>query len=102
MRDLKLEVMMSNGVHYPFEKQTLDNWATQSRIIPQAWRRLVTAVPGAGPQLQFLSWWREDTRGTSPDTSFGFSLEGSRGGRTQLGIRLSLERYLGLLFNNKT
>lgn len=33
-------------MHSPYVKQTLNNWAIQNRIIPQAWRELVAATRG--------------------------------------------------------
>ena len=36
--------MTSYGNHLPYVKQILNNWATQNRIIPQDWERLVTAA----------------------------------------------------------
>jgi hypothetical protein len=44
------------GMHSLYMKQTLDNWDIQNRIIPHDWKRLLTAVPVARPQLQWLTW----------------------------------------------
>ena len=46
------EAMISYRTHSPYVKQILNNWATQNRIIPQDWKRLITAILETGPQLQ--------------------------------------------------
>jgi hypothetical protein len=62
MIDLKhhKEPMISYGMHSPYVKQILKNWATPNRIIPQGWKELVAAVLDARLQLQWLTWWREE------------------------------------------
>ena len=42
-------------------RQIINNWATQNKIIPQDWTDLMTAIYEAGPQLQWLMWWREES-----------------------------------------
>lgn len=44
--------------------QILNNWPIQNRMIPQAWKVLVTAVPEVGPWWQKLTWWREEASNT--------------------------------------
>ena len=51
---------ISYGIHWPYVEQTLNNWASQNRIIPQDWKRLVTAVLETGLLMQWLTWWREE------------------------------------------
>ena len=53
--------MILYGMHSPYVKQILNNWATQNRIIPKSWKGLVMAVLETGLQLQWLIWWREET-----------------------------------------
>ena len=48
------EAMISYGVHSPYVKQILNNWATQNRIILQDWKEVVIAVVDADQKLQ---WW---------------------------------------------
>lgn len=38
------EAMLLYAIYSPYVKQILNNWATQNRIIPQDWERLVTAA----------------------------------------------------------
>lgn len=52
------ETMISYGMHSPMENKP--KWATQNKIIPHGWKGLVTAVLEAGPQLQWLTRWREE------------------------------------------
>lgn len=48
------EAIVSYGIHPPYVKQILSNWATQNRVIPPTCKGLVTAVLEAGEQLQCL------------------------------------------------
>ena len=59
MLDLKQfkESVVSYGLH-SYVKEMLNNGATHLRVIPQDWKGLVSAVPEAGQQLQWLSWWK--------------------------------------------
>jgi hypothetical protein len=45
------EAMISYGMHSPSVRQILNNWATQNRLISQAWKVFVTAVLETGPQF---------------------------------------------------
>jgi hypothetical protein len=55
------EAMISYMMHSPYVKQILNNWATQSRIIPQDWKGLVITILKAGLKLHWLTWWMEET-----------------------------------------
>lgn len=52
------EAMVLYGLHSPFVKEMLNNWATQHGVIPQDWKGLVSAVLKAGQWLQWLLGWR--------------------------------------------
>ena len=56
MLDLKhlKEAIMLYGLHSPFVKEMLSNWAMQHKIIPRVWEELVSAVLEASQQLQWL------------------------------------------------
>ena len=56
MLDLKhlKEAIMLYGLHSPFVKEILNNWAMQHRVIPQDWMEGVSALLESGLQLQ---WW---------------------------------------------
>jgi hypothetical protein len=61
MLDLKhlKEAIMLYGLHSPFVKEMLSNWAMQHGVILQDLKGLVSAVLEVGHQLQWLSWWRQ-------------------------------------------
>lgn len=53
------EKAASYEMHSSCEKQILDSWATQDRIIHQDWKNMTTAILEACPKLQC---WKEESR----------------------------------------
>jgi hypothetical protein len=51
MLDLR-GAIVEYGMHSPYVKQVLNNWATQNHVISKGWKDLMTAILEAGPQLQ--------------------------------------------------
>ena len=68
------------GIHSPCEGQVLCNLATQNRVILQDWKDLLAAILEASPQLQCLSWWREE----AADTEQGSQTRGVKRVKDQL------------------
>ena len=58
LKHFKIAVVLY-GLHSPFVKEMLSNWAMQHGVILQDLKGLVSAVLEVGHQLQWLSWWRQ-------------------------------------------
>ena len=56
------EVIVSYGTHSPFVKQMLNLWSICNTIIPKDWKELVEAVLEPSPQMQWNTWFREDSK----------------------------------------
>ena len=63
MLDLRFkEAIVSYDMHPPFVKQMLNMWSVCNIIIPNDWIELVKGVLESGSQLQWSTWFREETK----------------------------------------
>ena len=56
------EAMISYDTHSTFVKQTLILQSICNRIIPQDLKDLITAILQPGSQLQWRTWWKDETQ----------------------------------------
>ena len=48
-------------MYSPYVKQILNSWVTHNRTVPQDWKNLAITILEAGPQLQWRTWWKEES-----------------------------------------
>lgn len=63
LRQLRGSVV-AYGMYLAYVRQVINNWAMQTRIRPQDRKDLMAAILEAGPQLKWLTWWREESVAT--------------------------------------
>nr|XP_021486637.1 E3 ubiquitin-protein ligase RNF135 isoform X1 [Meriones unguiculatus] len=54
------EAVNAYGMHSPYVKDILDDWASQYKVTPQDWEDLIRAVLDTDLKLQWLFWRKEE------------------------------------------
>ena len=64
MKDLNCikQTIVSCGMFSPYVRELIKKWASRNRVIPHDWLKLLSVILDHGPQLQWKSFWRKETK----------------------------------------